>query len=142
MSNPNLKPSLRAAVIAVIPSASHSVGTATTAGAVDMSEHITAHCVCAMGALGGGVATLKWEQATVDDFSDAKAVEGRDPIDLAENLPAQLNLKANELDINGGFRYVRPVITVTVAAVQAGAVVLAHDAKHQPADPMTGAVVD
>lgn len=143
MSNPNLKPSLRAPVVAAIPSASQSVGTATIAGAVDMGVFINVMAVATVGAFGASAtATMKFEQSTLEDFSDAKDIEGRTAIDLAENMPGVVNLKANELDINNGFRYVRPVITVGTAAVDAGALVFGFDAKDQPAEPLTGTVVD
>lgn len=143
MSNPNLKPSLRAPVLAAIASASQSVGTAVPANGVDMGAHIGLMCAVSVGSFGSGAtATAHWEQATETDFSDAKAIVGRDPVDLAEDLPAQLNLKANELDTNNGFRYVRPVITIGTAAVHAGALVMAFDSKDQPAEPLTGTVVD
>jgi hypothetical protein len=143
MSNPNLKPSLRAPVVATIPAASQSVGTAVSAAGVDMSLFINAMVVVAVGAFGtDATATLHWEQSTLADFSDAKAIEGRTPVALAENSAAELNLKANELDTNGGFRYVRPVITVGTAAVLAGAVVLGFDAKDQPAEQLAGTVVE
>ena len=143
MSNPNLKPSLRAAVIAAIPAASQSVGTTTVADAVDMSKFVNVQCVLAVGAFGSSAtASVAWEQATAADFSDAKAVADRPAVDLAADTPAQINLKANELDTNNGFRYVRPVITVGTAAVFAGGVVLGHDAKDQPPEPLAGTIVD
>lgn len=141
MSNPNLKPSTRATVVAIIAAASQSVGTATIANAVDMGEYINVQCVVTCGAF-TGTATVKWQQATTGAFSDAKDIADRPAVDLSANLPAQINLKANELDINNGFRYVRPVITVTTDVVMAGAVVLAHDAKSQPTDALAGTVID
>ena len=73
MSNPNLKPSLRAPVIAAIPSASQSVGTATIAGAVDMGVFINVMAVATVGAFGASAtATLKFEQSTLEDFSMPK----------------------------------------------------------------------
>lgn len=143
MSNPNLKPSLRAPVIAVIPSVSQSVGTATIAGSVDMGLFINVMAVATVGAFGtDATATMKFEQSTLEDFSDAKDIVGRTAIDLSEDLPGVINLKANDLDTNNGFRYVRPVITVGTAAVLVGAAVLGFDAKDQPADPLTGTIVD
>ncbi|MDO6804888.1 hypothetical protein Q4595_20725, partial [Wenyingzhuangia sp. 1_MG-2023] len=130
MSNPNLKPSTRATVVAALASASRSVGAATTS-AVDMSQYENVQAIISVGAFGtDATATLKWQQATDTDFSDAKDITARSAIDLAEELPGVINLKATELDVNGGFRYVRAVLTIGTAAVHAGGVILAHDAKN------------
>tara|TARA_R110002167_G_scaffold188319_1_gene389836 strand:- start:16909 stop:17334 length:426 start_codon:yes stop_codon:yes gene_type:complete len=141
MSNPNLKPSTRATVVAIIAAASQAVGAHTITNAVDMGQYINVQCVVTCGAF-TGTATVKWQQATDEAFSDAKDITDRTAVDLVQNLPAQINLKANELDVNNGFRYVRPVITVATDVVLAGAVVLAHDAKSQPTDALTGTVID
>ena len=48
----------------------------------------------------------------------------------------------NELDINNGFRYVRAKLTTVGGSVKTGICVLSADAKDQPADPITGTLVD
>lgn len=142
MSNPNIKPSVQAVAVGMIAPVSIGDGATAVSGAVDMSLFINAQAVVLAGAMGVGTATVQWQQATDEAFSDAKAVGGRVAVSLSENLPVQLNLLDHELDSDGDFRFVRVLITVTGAAVLAGAVVLGHDAKDQPADAMTGAVID
>lgn len=142
MSNPNLNPSLRAPVVAVIPSASLSVGSANSVAAVDMGEFANAMAIATVGAFGeSATATLKFQQATTADFSDAKDIASKDAIDLVENLPGVINVNAKDLDIKNKFRFVRPVVTVGTAAVHAGVSVLGFDAREQPAAALTGTVV-
>ncbi|MDO6749890.1 hypothetical protein, partial [Gilvimarinus sp. 1_MG-2023] len=77
-----------------------------------MSQYENVQAIISVGAFGtDATATLKWQQATDTDFSDAKDITARSAIDLAEELPGVINLKATELDVNGGFRYVRAVLT-------------------------------
>lgn len=142
MSNPNLNPSLRAPVVASIPSASLSVGTAHSTDAVDMGNFANVMAVAVMGAFGeAATATLTFQQATTSAFTDAKAIKGLEPIDLAASKVGVVNLKATSLDIKGKFRFVRPLITVGTAAVQGAVVVQGFDARDQPAPAVDGTVV-
>ncbi|WP_297533499.1 hypothetical protein [Thalassolituus sp.] len=141
MSNPNLKPSLRMPVIAALKSDTHAADSTYPTGAVDMGAHINIMAVLAVGAITGS-GTVEFEQATTDVFSDAKAIEGRTAVDLVAEKPVQLNLKANELDVNNGFRYVRAKLTTVGGSVKTGILVLSADAKDQPFAPLTGTIVD
>lgn len=142
MSNPNLNPSLRAPVVAVVPSASLPVGTAHSVDAIDMGNFANVMAVAVMGAFGeDATATLTFQQATTEAFTDAKAIKGLEPIDLAANKAGVVNLKATSLDIKGKFRFVRPLITVGTAAVHGGVVVQGFDARDQPAPAVDGTVV-
>ncbi|MED5441296.1 MAG: hypothetical protein VYA77_08260, partial [Pseudomonadota bacterium] len=69
-------------------------------------------------------------------------IEGRTAVDLVAEKPVQLNLKANELDVNNGFRYVRAKLTTVGGSVKTGILVLSADAKDQPFAPLTGTIVD
>lgn len=142
MSNPNLNPSLRAPVIATIPAISMSVGTAYSVQAVDMGNFVNVMAVAVMGSFGeDATATLTFQQATTEAFTDAKAIKGLEPIDLAANEAGVVNLKSTALDIKGKFRFVRPLITVGTAAVQGAVVVQGFDARDQPAPAVDGTVV-
>lgn len=139
--NPNLKPSLRMPVIAALKSDTHAADSTYPTGAVDMGAHINIMAVLAVGTV-ASAGTVEFEQATTDAFSDAKAIEGRTAVDLVTDKPVQLNLKANELDVNNGFRYVRAKLTTVGGSVKTGILVLSADAKDQPFAPMTGTIVD
>ena len=142
MSNPNLNPSLRAPVLASIPSASLSVGTAHSVDAIDMGNFANVMAVAVMGAFGtDATATLTFQQATTTAFTDAKAIKGLEPISLVASKVGVVNLKSTALDIKGKFRFVRPLITVGTAAVQGAVVVQGFDARDQPAPAADGTVV-
>ncbi len=140
MSNPNLKPSLRAPVVAMLKSDTHAADNSYTTGVVDMSMFINVMLVMAVGTV-ATAGTLTLEQATTAAFSDAKAIDGHAAVDLATDTPVQVNLKANELDVNGGFRFIRAKLTTTGGSVKTGILVLGFDAKDQPAEPLSGTIV-
>lgn len=143
MSNSNLKGSLRAPVVAIIPSASLSVGTANSVASVDMGQFGNAMAIAIMGAFGtDATATLQFQQATSAAFSDAKPIDGATPVELAADTAGVVNVRAKDLDIKNKFRFVRPLVTVGTAAVHGSVVVQGLDARAQPAAPLTGTVVD
>jgi len=139
--NPNLKPSLRMPVIAALKSDTHAADNTYLTGGVDMGAHINIMAVLAVGTV-ASAGTVEFEQATTDAFGDAKAIEGRTAVDLAADTPVQLSLKANELDTNNGFRYVRAKLTTVGGSVKTGILVLSADAKDQPYAPVPGTIVD
>ncbi len=140
MSNPNLKPSLRAPVVAMLKSDIHAADNSYTTGVVDMSLFINAMLLMAVGTV-ASAGTVTLEQATTAAFADAKAIEGHAPVALTTDTPVQVNLKANELDINGGFRFVRAKLTTAGGSVKTGILLLGFDAKDQPAAPLSGTIV-
>jgi hypothetical protein len=141
MSNPNLNPSLRAPVVAALKSDTHATDSSYPTNVVDMSMFTNLMIIAMVGTVASS-GTIAFEQATDEAFSDAKAIEGRTAVDLATDTPVQINLKAGELDVNGGFRYVRAKLTTVGGSVKTGIAVLGFDAKDQPADPLTGTIVD
>lgn len=141
MSNPNLNPSLRAPLVAALKSDTHAADASYNTGLVDMSMFVTLMAVAMVGTV-ASAGTIAFEQATDEAFSDAKAIDGRTAVDLATDTPVQINLKAGELDVNGGFRYVRAKLTTVGGSVKTGIAVLGFDAKDQPATPLTGTVID
>ncbi|MEQ3693161.1 MAG: hypothetical protein ABNH16_07000 [Thalassolituus sp.] len=141
MSNPNLNPSLRAPVVAALKSDTHATDASYNTGWVDMSMFINLMAIAMVGTV-ASAGTIAFEQATDDSGTGAKVIEGRTAVDLATDTPVQINLKAGELDVNGGFRYVRAKLTTVGGSVKTGIAVLGFDAKDQPADPLTGTIVD
>lgn len=141
MSNPNLNPSLRAPVVAALKSDTHAADAAYNSGWVDMSMFINIMAIAMVGTV-ASAGTIEFEQATDASGTGAKAIEGRTAVDLATDTPVQINLKSGELDVNGGFRYVRAKLTTVGGSIKTGIAVLGFDAKDQPATPLTGTIVD
>ena len=142
MSNPNLNPSLRAVVIMAMAASANAAGEHATGG-VDMSEFDNVEVIASIGAFGASATgTLKFQQSKTADFAEVKDIENRTALVLVENMPAVVDLNQGELDINEGYQYVRAVLTATTESITAGLVVLGFDARHAPAEPMAGTVVD
>lgn len=142
MSNPNLNPSMRAVIVMAMAASSNAAGEHAT-GAVDMSQFDNVEVIANVGAFGSGASgTLKFQQSKTADFSEVKDIENREALVLVEDMPAVVDLNQGELDINDGFQYVRAVLTATTQSITAGLVVLGFDARHAPAEPMDGVVVD
>lgn len=142
MSHSSLNPSLRAPVVATLASAAHAAGTHTT-DAIDMGSFANVQVIATVGAFGSGASgTLKFEQSATADFAIKKDIEGRPAVAITENKPAVIDLNQGELDINGNFQYVRAVLKATTQSVTAGLAVLGFDARHAPAEPVVGTVVD
>ena len=142
MSHSSLNPSMRTAIIAALASATHVAGAHSTV-AIDMGEFANIQIIGTIGAFGVSASgTLKLEQSATEDFAQPKAVEGRLPVDLVENKPVVIDLNQGELDIDLDYQYVRATLTATTESVTAGIAVLGFDARHAPAEPMLGTVVD
>lgn len=139
MSNANVNPAIRAVLVDELAPAVHAAGDHETAG-IDMSLFETALYCATVGAFGAGAtAEIQLEQATTAAFTDAKVL--RDPVDLVASTPVQISLRSDELDVNGGFRFVRAVLSNATQTVTAGIVGLGLNARYQPAAPLTGAIV-
>lgn len=142
MSNSSLNPSMRAAVVAAMASAVQAAGSHSTT-AVDMGSFSNVQVIGTVGAFGSGASgTLKFEQSTTEDFAEVKAIEGRDAVVLVENLPIVVDLNQGELDIDNDYQYVRATLTAVDESITTGVVILGFDARHAPAEPVTGTVVD
>lgn len=74
-----------------------------------------------VGAMGsGGVVNAKFQQATSAAGAGVKDVDGKaiTPLTQAgsdENSVVGINLRTEELDVSGGFKYIRFAVTITVA---------------------------
>ena len=138
MSMQNALPSEVAAVVATIDP-DVTVASTVVSDAVDMSLFDQVLAIVMAGTLGAS-ATLaaKLEQATTSGGT-YKDVTGKDITTMTQASPdssdkqALINCRAEELDINNGYRWVRLSITVATATSDVGALVLAFGARYGPA---------
>lgn len=117
--NSNLKFQERTAIMATIDPVSQAAGTVTT-GWVDMRDFHSLTALIQTGTLGAS-ATLdaKLQQATSSGGAGAKDISGKAITQIVkasgDNKQATIDLRDTELDVNGGFRYVRLSMTVGTA---------------------------
>lgn len=142
MPNANVKPSDRAPVLAVIDPDAYTAATYTS-GWVDMSLWESLQAIVFAGTLGSS-ATLdaKLEQATSAAGAGAKDITGKAITQLTQagtdsDKQAVINCQSEDLDVEGGFRYVRLSMTVGTATSDAGGVVLGMDPRYAPTDATT-----
>jgi hypothetical protein len=145
--NAKLKGSDISAIVATIDPDAYSAGTETS-DYVDMSGFESIQAVIMAGTLGTS-ATLdaKLVQATDASGAGKKDISGKAITQLTQagtdsDKQSVINCFAEELDINNSFRYVAIEMTVAVAACDAGAIVLGHGAKYNPASDNDLASVD
>lgn len=142
ISNPLIKPSNRAVVLGVIDPDAYAASTVTT-GWIDMSVWESLLAIVFAGTLGlSATLDAKLEQATSSGGAGAKDIAGKAITQLTEagtdsDKQAVINLRSEELDVNGGFRYVRLSMTIAVAASDAGGVILGMDGRYSPTDATT-----
>ena len=134
---PNSLPSERAAIVATIDPDAYANSTYTSDW-VDMSMFDTIMAIIMVGDLGAETdLDAKLEQATSSGGAGAKDVTGK-AITALTHSPVQsdcqsiINCRAEELDVNNGFRYVRLSITNDVTS-DFGAVILGFDPRQLPA---------
>jgi hypothetical protein len=119
MANPNEKPSTAYVVKgAVAPQSVAAAGTATS-GWVDVGPNKWAKVVSCLGA-GAGTAAVKLEQATSSGGAGAKDLITAANLGItaqanSTQVQADGNIDAN-LDLAGGFRWIRVSLTVTGGA--------------------------
>lgn len=144
MNITNQRVSESLALLATINPISQGVGTANS-GWVDMS---TMHKLLALIDTGvlGAAATVdaKLQQATSSGGAGAKDITGKSITQLVkasnDNDQALINLRADELDVAGGFRYVQLSITVGGAASLVSGALFGVPA-YEPADAFNQAAV-
>lgn len=128
-----------AAVVAVVDPDAYAAGTVTSAW-IDMALWDQLQAIIMAGDLTAS-ATLdaKLEQAQDGAGTGAKDVTGKAITQLTQaggdsNKQAVINLRAQELDINNGFSFVRASVTLTGGTGgDAGAVVLGQGPRYGPA---------
>lgn len=141
-SNPNVKPSQRVTLLDAKDPVSQGIATVTTAW-LDARDFESFMALLATGAMtAASTVDAKLEQATSSGGAGAKDVAGKAITQLTQagadsNKQVVINLKADDLDVQGGFRYFRLSITVAAAASLLFAAVFGLDARYQPATPDT-----
>lgn len=125
---PNSKASENVAVLATYDPVSQGAATVTT-GWVDMRKFLQLLVLVQTGVLGAS-ATLdaKLQQATDGSGTSAKDITNKAITQIVkasgDNKQALINLKPEELDVNGGFCFVRLSLTVGTATSLVSACVL------------------
>lgn len=142
---PNAKGSEALSVLATLDPASVAAGTVTT-GWVSAANHHNLLAVIQTGVLGASATVnAKLQQATDSSGSGAKDITGKALTQIVkasgDNKQALINLRPEELDVEGGFKFVRLSLTVGTAASLASAQVLGVNPRYAPADAQNQAAV-
>jgi hypothetical protein len=144
MSNPNLRPSDRAPIVAVIDPDVLSA-TEHESGWVDMNLFPTLMAIILLGTMEATATVDAWfEQATDDQGAGAKVISPAKELTQltqagtdASDSQAVLVLRDTELDRENGFRYAKLSVDVNADTVDGAAVVLGLDAKYPPGTDLT-----
>lgn len=139
----NIKASEQAAILGAINPSSQAAGAATS-GWISLADFQKLLAVVQTGTLGASATVdAKIQQATDSSGSGAKDVTGAaiTQISGANNQQAEINLDAEQLDVEGGYGYVRLSITVGTAASQTAAVVFGFNPRFAPASDYNAASV-
>jgi hypothetical protein len=117
---PNAKPSEIVALLGTIDPVSQAAGTVTT-GWISAANFEKFLATVQTGVLGASATVdAKLQQATDGTGTGVKDVVGKSITQIVkasgDNKQALINLRADELDMNGGFNFFRLSITVATAA--------------------------
>jgi len=135
--NSNLKFAERCAIVATIDPVSQGAATVTT-GWISMALFHSLTALIQTGVLGAS-ATLdaKFQQATSSGGAGAKDVTGKALTQIVkasgDSKQATIDLRDTDLDVAGGFSYVRLSLTVGTAASLVSAVVFGNNPVYVPA---------
>jgi hypothetical protein len=141
---PSAKISEQAAVLATINPV--STNTTVTSGWVSAANCERFLALIQTGVLGtSATVDAKLQQATDASGTGVKDVTGKAITQIVkasgDNVQAEINLRAEELDVNGGFAFVRLSVTVGTAASLVSGVLLGGVAKNLPASAFNQAGV-
>lgn len=141
----NQKPSESVGILATIDPASQAAGTAAT-GWVDISVWFGLMALIDVGAFGASATVdANLQQATDSSGTGAKAIANKAITQMVaaggNNKQAILQVRPQELDTEGGFRYVKLNLIVGTAATQTQATVLGFGPRFQPANTFNQAGV-
>jgi hypothetical protein len=140
MGNMLVKPSDRVALAGVIDPDANAAATYTTDW-INMASFESLMAVVFAGTLGAS-ATIdaKLQQATTAAGAGAKDVTGKAITQIAtSDKQAVINLRAEELDVNNDFSFVRLSMTVGTAASDSGAAVFGLEPRYGPASNLAAA---
>ena len=121
---------------------------ALTSGWIDMGKFDQALGIVLAGTLGAS-ATLdaKLQQATDSSGTGAKDIAGKAISQLTaagtdSDKETEINLRASEMDIEGGFSFAAIVMTTAVATSDSAALILGLGPRHGPASDHDVSTVD
>ena len=144
MSHPNVRPSDRATIMAVVNP--QSAASAQSSGWISVVQFAALQALIIVGAIGSSATVdAKIQQATDSSGTGAKDVSGKAITQLTkagsdDNKQAVINFRPTDLDFSGGFTHVRLTITPATAASLICGVILGMDAREQP--PTDATTVD
>jgi hypothetical protein len=143
---PSLKPSQRVSIVGAIDP--QSASTAKTSAWIDATTFHNYLAAITVGALGASATVdAKIQQATDASGTGAKDVTGKAITQLTkagtdDNKQVLINLKQEDLDINGAFKFFQLSITPATAASLIQAVVLGVDPRYGAATDNDATTVD
>lgn len=142
---PNAKPSELIAVLDSIDPVSQAAGTVTTSW-IKADKFLSFMALVNTGVLGAGATVdAKLQQASDSSGTGAKDITGKAITQIVkasgDNKQAVINLRAQELDTNGGFSYFRLSLTVGTAASLIAANILGVNGRFLPASDSNNADV-
>jgi hypothetical protein len=145
--NANILPSQKTAIVGVIDPDAYAAGAVSSAWieAADFHEYMNVVSVGTMAT--NSTVDAKLEQATDGSGTGVKDIAGKAVTQLTEagtdsDKQAIINLRQEEMDIANAFTHFRLTMTVTVAASDAGALVLGSLPRYGPANLNDAASVD
>ncbi|MBL4869165.1 MAG: hypothetical protein JKY67_22620 [Pseudomonadales bacterium] len=136
--NTNILPSSHAPVVGVIDPDNNAAGALST-GWIDMALFHSLMAIILAGTIEAtGTIDAKLEQATDSSGTGVKDITGKSITQLTaagtdSDKQAVINCRSDEIDVNGGFTYVRLTMTGATAAADSAAVVLGFNARYAPA---------
>lgn len=144
MSN-NIKATEQAAVLGVIAPSSQAAGALTTAwvNAANFQKFVA---LVQTGVLGAAATVdAKFQQAQDSAGTGAKNITGKALTQIVkasgDNVQAEINLDAQDLDVEGGFGFIQVSVTVGTAASQTAALLLGVNSRFAPASDFNAASV-
>ena len=133
----NVKASEQVAVLGTVNPSAQAAGAAVT-GWVSAANFNKFLALISVGTFGSSATVdAKIQQATDSSGTGAKDITGKALTQLlaagGNNVQAEINLDAQDLDVNGGFSYIQLSVTVGTAATGTSAVLLGFNPRFAPA---------
>lgn len=141
----NVKASEQVAVLGAIDPSNQAAGTANS-GWISMAKFQKLLAIVQTGTLGASATVdAKIQQATDSSGTGAKDVSNKSITQIVkasgDNKQAEINLDAQDLDVEGGFDYVQLSVTVGTAASETAALVLGFNPRFAPGSDSNAASV-
>lgn len=140
-------PSERAAICAVLDPVSQGIATVTTGWVAAKNFHSLLALVATGAMTAGSTVDAKLQQATDSAGTGAKDITGSAITQLTQasadgNKQVLINLRTEDLDVDGDFAFVRLSVTVGTAASLLFGALLGLDPRNGPASDNDATTVD